>query len=264
MELSEVLDTAIAPAMDILGFPITPKVRVLLFAIGLQESRFEHRRQLGNGPARAGCKIRRPAEVLTHRDGSDHYLTCSEVRQWLLPILRRGQPPFPDPATEPRYSSAYALIAGKFVSLIAASSTSPACPAPTSVDLPTALAGIHSTNCCLAFARGVSTRAPHTTNTTEGAGSKFATNGGTIQRPLWRGQRGADISREWSLTAKTRTAHTHQATASSLRTTRILVSAETHSVTRKLPRRFGSFWLAAHRSRPQPKPLASNTWSRGT
>ena len=51
MELSEVLDTAIAPAMDILGFPITPKVRVLLFAIGLQESRFEHRRQLGNGPA---------------------------------------------------------------------------------------------------------------------------------------------------------------------------------------------------------------------
>jgi hypothetical protein len=34
------------PAME------TPAARVLLLAIGLQESRFEHRRQLGGGPAR--------------------------------------------------------------------------------------------------------------------------------------------------------------------------------------------------------------------
>lgn len=51
--LSPIDTLAIKPAMALLpGSMNTPQARVLLHAIGLQESRFRHRRQLGNGPAR--------------------------------------------------------------------------------------------------------------------------------------------------------------------------------------------------------------------
>ena len=53
MTLDTILKTAIAPAMALLkGVPDSRESRCLLLAIGLQESRFEHRRQMGNGPAR--------------------------------------------------------------------------------------------------------------------------------------------------------------------------------------------------------------------
>ena len=53
MTLEEITAQAINPALALLpGGMDTPRARVLLQAIGLQESRFECRRQLGNGPAR--------------------------------------------------------------------------------------------------------------------------------------------------------------------------------------------------------------------
>lgn len=53
MTLQEITDTAIAPAMRLLPPAMdTMQARVMLLAIGLQESRFEYRRQMGNGPAR--------------------------------------------------------------------------------------------------------------------------------------------------------------------------------------------------------------------
>jgi len=53
MTLDEITKTAINPALDLLpGRMDSAEARVMLLAIGLQESRFEHRRQMGNGPAR--------------------------------------------------------------------------------------------------------------------------------------------------------------------------------------------------------------------
>ena len=83
MELSEVIDTAIVPAMDILGYPITPKVRVILLAIGLQESRFEHRRQMGNGPAMGFWQFERGGGVrgvLNHATSQKRALEICEAR----------------------------------------------------------------------------------------------------------------------------------------------------------------------------------------
>lgn len=52
MELDEVVREAITPAMEILGMPVTPQAVVMLLAIGQQESRFIHRRQLVGNPPR--------------------------------------------------------------------------------------------------------------------------------------------------------------------------------------------------------------------
>lgn len=52
MDLKTITDTAITPALALLPAAMdTPEVRVMLLAIGLQESRLVHRRQIG-GPAR--------------------------------------------------------------------------------------------------------------------------------------------------------------------------------------------------------------------
>ncbi|MFY3311557.1 hypothetical protein [Achromobacter ruhlandii] len=52
MDLETITETAITPALALLPAAMdTPASRVMLLAIGLQESRFEHRRQIG-GPAR--------------------------------------------------------------------------------------------------------------------------------------------------------------------------------------------------------------------
>lgn len=60
MTLDTILKTAIAPAMALLkGVPDSRESRCLLLAIGLQESRFEHRRQMGNGPARGFWQFER-------------------------------------------------------------------------------------------------------------------------------------------------------------------------------------------------------------
>ncbi|MFY3134208.1 hypothetical protein ACOTF1_24495 [Achromobacter ruhlandii] len=52
MDLKKIIDTAVSPALALLPTRMdTPAARVMLLAIGLQESRFVHRRQIG-GPAR--------------------------------------------------------------------------------------------------------------------------------------------------------------------------------------------------------------------
>lgn len=53
MELRDALRFAIEPALAILPPGMdSPQARVMLLAIGMQESHFEYRRQMGNGPAR--------------------------------------------------------------------------------------------------------------------------------------------------------------------------------------------------------------------
>jgi len=53
MNLSEIIKTGIEPALALLPAKMdTPAARVMLLAIGLQESRFEHRRQLVGNPPR--------------------------------------------------------------------------------------------------------------------------------------------------------------------------------------------------------------------
>ena len=60
MTLDTIIKTAIDPAMALLnGVPDSRESRCLLLAIGLQESRFEHRRQMGNGPARGFWQFER-------------------------------------------------------------------------------------------------------------------------------------------------------------------------------------------------------------
>ncbi|CCH09467.1 hypothetical protein [Achromobacter xylosoxidans] len=52
MDLKKIIDTGISPALALLPAGMdTQAVRVMLLAIGLQESRFTHRQQIG-GPAR--------------------------------------------------------------------------------------------------------------------------------------------------------------------------------------------------------------------
>ena len=52
MDLKKIIDTAVSPALALLPTRMdTPAARVMLLAIGLQESRFTHRQQIG-GPAR--------------------------------------------------------------------------------------------------------------------------------------------------------------------------------------------------------------------
>lgn len=53
MPLSEIRASAIAPALELLPAQMTsPEAVVMLLAIGLQESRFQHRRQLVGSPPR--------------------------------------------------------------------------------------------------------------------------------------------------------------------------------------------------------------------
>ncbi|MCY1284473.1 hypothetical protein D9M69_169110 [compost metagenome] len=54
MTLSEIRERAIAPALAMLPARMSSReAEIMLLAIGLQESRFVHRRQMGNGPARS-------------------------------------------------------------------------------------------------------------------------------------------------------------------------------------------------------------------
>jgi len=51
MTLDEIIQDAYLPAIDLIGVKDTPQARVMMLAIGLQESRFLYRRQMNNGPA---------------------------------------------------------------------------------------------------------------------------------------------------------------------------------------------------------------------
>jgi hypothetical protein len=80
MTLSELIKTAINPALAILPMAMdSPKARVMLLATGLQESRFEHRRQMGNGPARGFWQFERGGGVkgvFTHASTGHLFNLC--------------------------------------------------------------------------------------------------------------------------------------------------------------------------------------------
>lgn len=60
MNLRTITDNAINPALALLPQAMDSKeARIMLLAIGLQESRFEYRRQLGDGPARGFWQFER-------------------------------------------------------------------------------------------------------------------------------------------------------------------------------------------------------------
>lgn len=76
MELAEIIRTAINPTLAILPSRMdSPRARVMLLTIGLQESRFEHRRQMGDGPARGFWQFERGGGVkgvFTHSASTGH------------------------------------------------------------------------------------------------------------------------------------------------------------------------------------------------
>ncbi len=82
MNLSDMIKTGIEPALALLPAKMdTPAARVMLLAIGLQESRFLYRRQLADGPARGLWQFERGGGVrgvLTHPASREHaYQICA-------------------------------------------------------------------------------------------------------------------------------------------------------------------------------------------
>jgi len=63
MTLDEIIRDAYLPAIKIIGVQDSAKARVQVLAIGLQESRFQWRRQMGNGPARSFWQMERGGGV---------------------------------------------------------------------------------------------------------------------------------------------------------------------------------------------------------
>lgn len=63
-KLQTITTTAIDPSLALLPKHMdTPQARVMLLAIGLQESRFEYRRQMGSGPAKGFWQFERGGGV---------------------------------------------------------------------------------------------------------------------------------------------------------------------------------------------------------
>lgn len=84
MSLLEVDRDGIRPALAWLPSKMnTVEARVMLGAIGYQESEFEHRRQMGNGPARSFWQMERGGGVvgvLTHAASSELALMACKWR----------------------------------------------------------------------------------------------------------------------------------------------------------------------------------------
>lgn len=84
MTLADIIKNAINPALAILPMSMdSPKARVMLLATGLQESRFEHRRQMGNGPARGFWQFERGGGVkgvFTHQASTGHLHNLCKAR----------------------------------------------------------------------------------------------------------------------------------------------------------------------------------------
>ncbi|KZX63174.1 hypothetical protein A3710_17145 [Stutzerimonas frequens] len=83
MTLSEIRERAIAPALAMLPARMnSAAAEVQMLAIGLQESRFEHRRQIG-GPARGFWQFEQGGGVrgvLRHSASREHALSVCRVR----------------------------------------------------------------------------------------------------------------------------------------------------------------------------------------
>lgn len=83
MTLSEIRAQAITPALALLPARMSSiEAEVMLLAIGLQESRFKHRRQIG-GPARGFWQFERGggvAGVLRHAASREHAVRVCDAR----------------------------------------------------------------------------------------------------------------------------------------------------------------------------------------
>lgn len=83
MTLSEIRERAIAPALALLPARMNSAAAVVqMLAIGLQESRFQHRRQIG-GPARGFWQFEQGGGVrgvLRHSASREHALAVCRVR----------------------------------------------------------------------------------------------------------------------------------------------------------------------------------------
>ncbi|WP_238877128.1 hypothetical protein [Achromobacter xylosoxidans] len=88
MDLKKIIDTAVSPALALLPTRMdTPAARVMLLAIGLQESRFTHRQQIG-GPARGFWQFERGTRasrggvwgVFLHPASKDHLAVLCKAR----------------------------------------------------------------------------------------------------------------------------------------------------------------------------------------
>lgn len=85
MTLSEIIAKAINPAHELLPAKMdSVQARVMMLTTGLQESRFEHRRQMGNGPARSFWQFERGGGVkgvMTHAASRDHMQALCVTRR---------------------------------------------------------------------------------------------------------------------------------------------------------------------------------------
>jgi hypothetical protein len=67
--LDKIIELAYLPAIELISIKDTREAQVMILAIGLQESRFLYRKQMGNGPARSFWQFERGGGVkgvLTH------------------------------------------------------------------------------------------------------------------------------------------------------------------------------------------------------
>lgn len=83
MILDEIIDQAYLPAIAIIDVRDTPQARVQMLAIGLQESRFEYRRQRGMGPAMGFWQFERGGGVkgvLNHPASKDKAALLCKAR----------------------------------------------------------------------------------------------------------------------------------------------------------------------------------------
>lgn len=91
-DLQSLLSSVVSPAMALLPARMdSDRVRVLLLAIGLQESRFQFRRQMGNGPARGFWQFEQGATASSGVRGVfNHALTGDMLRR--VAVQRGIQP----------------------------------------------------------------------------------------------------------------------------------------------------------------------------
>lgn len=84
MNLETIIATAVDPALALLPARMdSPQARVLMLAIGLQESRFQYRRQMGNGPARGFWQFEAGGGVkglMTHTASRDDARRIAQIR----------------------------------------------------------------------------------------------------------------------------------------------------------------------------------------
>lgn len=91
MTLEETIMLAYLPAVKIINIRDSASARVMLLAIGLQESLFEYRRQMGNGPAMGFWQFERGGGVR----GVLHHPASKDRAAWLC--AARDVEPVPTP-----------------------------------------------------------------------------------------------------------------------------------------------------------------------